>query len=93
MTHFDGELRQKYNYFLPQNNKITKVTMYYNQVEFIYGSIFHLSDGSNWEIGRFKDWMSTETVDIADNEVIVGFRAKSHFDYPAIYVEWQFITA
>ena len=33
------------------------------------------------------------TVDIADNEVIVGFKAKSAPISPAVYVEWQFITA
>ena len=37
--------------------------------------------------------IETETVDIADNEVIVGFKAKSYHDCPAAYVEWQFITA
>ncbi len=35
----------------------------------------------------------TVTVNIADNEVIVGFKAKSFPNYPANYVEWQFITA
>ena len=30
----------------------------------------------------------TVTVNIADNEVIVGFKAKSYPDCPAAYVEW-----
>ena len=40
-----------------------------------------------------RDYFETVTVNIADNEVIVGFKAKSHPSCPAIYVEWQFITA
>jgi len=53
---------------------ITKVTIYYDNC--ILGFKFHLSDGSKWEIGRAV-YYKTETVDIADNEVIVGFKAKS----------------
>ena len=85
----NGTVRQRYDYFLPQNKRITAVTIYY--VECIRGFRFHLSDGSNWDIG----WIygQTETIDIADNEVIVGFKAKSHPNCPALYVEWQFITA
>ncbi len=82
----------RYDYFLPQNKRITKVTIYYNQI--IFGFRFHLSDGSDWDIGtvRYSDY-DTQTVDIADNEVIVGFKATSHPRGPAYYVEWQFITA
>ena len=86
----DGTVRQRYDYFLPQNKRITAVIIYYEA--FITGFRFHLSDGSNWYIVDLKTWMST-TVDIADNEVIVGFKSKSHPDCPADYVEWQFITA
>ena len=88
MTLF-GEVKQRYDYFLPLNNKITKVTIYYNQI--IYGFRFHLSDGSEWDIGHIGGYM--QTVDIADNEVIVGFKSKSDPERPAWYVEWQFITA
>ena len=83
-------VKQSYDYFLPQNNMITKVTIYYDNC--ILGFRFHLSDGSKWEIGRAV-YYKTETVDIADNEVIVGFKAKSDPQCPAQYVEWQFITA
>ena len=85
-----GTVYDRYDYFLPQNNKITAVTIYY--VGTIYGFRFHLSDGSNWCIGWIY-WGETETVNIADNEVIVGFKAKSHPVCPAEYVEWQYITA
>ncbi len=81
----------RYDYFLPLNNKITKITIYYNQI--IDGFRFHLSDGSNWDIGCVGRLGETVTVDIADNEVIVGFKSKSHPASPAKYVEWQFITA
>ncbi len=91
MTYHDGRVYDRYDYFLPQNNKIIKVTVYYNQI--IYGFRFHLSDGSNWDIGWIGDHTGTVTVNIADNEVIVGFNSKSHPNCPAWYVEWQFITA
>ena len=82
-------VQQRYDYYLPQNIRITKVTIYY--LNTINGFRFHLSDGSEWDIGWIK--AQTETVDIAENEVIVGFKAKSHPNCPALYVEWQFITA
>ena len=85
-----GYLDMRYTYFLPQNNKITAVTIYYDSI--IGGFRFHLSDGSTWDIGMISHG-GTETVEIADNEVIVGFKAKSDPDLPAFYVEWQFITA
>ncbi len=53
-----------------------------------------MRDGSNWDIGWIGDYRQTETiVDIADNEVIIGFKTKSLPNCPALYVEWQFITA
>ncbi len=86
----DGKVYDRYDYFLPQNNKITAVTIYYDWV--ISGFRFHLSDGSNWCIGCVGT-PYTVTVNISDNEVIVGFKAKSDPECPAAYVEWQFITA
>ena len=74
MTYDDGTVFVRYDYFLPQNNRITKVTIYYEY--YILGFRFHLSDGSNWDIGYLRG--DTVTVDIADNEVIVGFKSKSH---------------
>ncbi len=87
---YNDEVKQRYDYFLPENKRITAVTIYYYNN--IYGFRFHLSDGSYWDIG----WIGIGekvTVDIAENEVIVGFKAKSHPRGPAYYVEWQFITA
>ncbi len=89
MTRFGGEVFKKYDYYLPHSNKITAVTIYHGYI--ILGFRFHLSDGSNWDIGMIA--AHYETVDISDNEVIVGFKAKSDPDCPALYVEWQFITA
>ncbi len=86
-----GRVRQRCDYFLPQNKKITEVTIYYNYS--IYGFRFHLSDGSNWDIGRLGSYLQTVTVDIAEHERIVGFKAKSFSNYPAEYTEFQFITA
>ena len=88
----NGEVVNRYDYFLPQNKRITAVTIYYGN--YITGFSFHLSDGSNWDIGcQFVFGLETEIVNIADNEVIVGFKAKSYPNCPAMYVEWQFITA
>ncbi len=93
-----GIVVNRYDYFLPENKRITAVTIYY--LHKICGFRFHLSDGSNWDIGRLEYFSqtvhiadNTENVNIADNEVIVGFKAKSHPHCPAYYVEWQFITA
>ncbi len=91
MTFSDGTVRKRYEYFLPQNKRITAVTIFYDNWH-ITGFRFHLSDRSNWSIGCVGDWLQTENVDIADNEVIVGFKAKSYPNCPAQYVEWQFIT-
>ena len=85
-----GRVRQRYDYFLLHSKRITAVTIYY--YDYIGGFRFHLSDGSEWDIGTVG-YHKTETVNIADNEVIVGFKAKSAPTRPACYVEWQFITA
>ncbi len=73
-----------YDYYLPQNKRITAVTIYYDWV--IGGFRFHLSDGSEWDIGCVHS-EHTVTVDIADNEVIVGFNSKSHPLCIALYTE------
>ena len=88
---WNGKMMQRYDYFLPHSKKITAVTIYYSDYS-IRGFRFHLSDGSNWDIGVVSRY-GCQTVDIAENEVIVGFKAKSHSNCPAAYVEWQFITA
>ncbi len=88
-----GTVFDRYDYYLPQNKRITAVTIYYRDC--IRGFRFHLSDGSKWRIGQVRVGLRfiTKTVDIADNEVIVGFKSNSHPDCPALYVEWQLITA
>ena len=93
MISIIGKAFDRYDYFLPQKNKITAVTIYYDWV--ISGFRFHLSDGSEWRIGQVRVGLRfiTKTVDIADNEVIVGFQSNSHPDCQALYVEWQLITA
>ncbi len=66
----NGYLDITYTYRLPQNTRITAVTIYYDDI--ILGFRFHLSDGSDWGIGVISHG-GHETVEIADNEVIVGF--------------------
>ncbi len=87
---YNGIVLKSYDYYLPQNKRITAVTILYGNT--ILGFRFHLSDGSTWCIGRINGSYK-QTVDIADNEVIVGFKAKSLPNCPALYVKWQFITA
>ncbi len=87
----NGRVYDRYDYFLPQNKKITAVTIHYD-LSNIHGFRFHLSDGSDWDIGNTLSYSVKVTVDIAEHERIVGFKAKSHPDCPARYVEWQFIT-
>ena len=62
--------------------------MYYDKI--IYAFIFHFIDGSDWCIGSVVGYDDEPemTVNIADNEVIVGFKATSHPICPAYYVEW-----
>ena len=86
----NGRDRQRYDYFLPEKNKITKVTIHY--LDFIEGFRFHLDDGSNWTIGQVDGNQRIKTVEIANKEVIVGFKAKSYPWNPACYTQWQFIT-
>ncbi len=47
---WNGYVHDRYDYFLPKNKRITKVTIYYNY-NIIQSFRFHLSDGSNWDIG------------------------------------------
>ena len=54
MIDWNGEVRQRYDYFLPENKRITAVTIYYDQFT-ITGLRFHLSDGSEWYIGTVGD--------------------------------------
>ena len=42
----------------------------------IQGFRFHLSDGSEWDIGWIRYGWHSETVNIAEHEKIVGFKAK-----------------
>ncbi len=86
----DGTVRQRYDYLLPKNKRITAVTIYYLGI--ICGFRFHLSDGSDWCIGCVYVYDQTGTVYIAENEVIVGFKSKSDPDCPTCYTEFQFLT-
>ena len=87
----DGDVYDRYDYRLPQEKRITAVTIYYSDI--IAGFRFHFCDGSEWDIGHLEGQRQTVTIEIADNEVIVGFKSKSDPICPAHYVEWQFITA
>ncbi len=81
MIWSNGVVNDRYDYFLPQNKRITAVTIYYDLC--ILGFRFHLSDGSTWDIGMISGYYKTVTVEIAENEVIVGFKSKSRPECPA----------
>ena len=77
---------------MPPNNKIKKVIIYRDV--YICGFSFYFGFRSEWKIGKTAIGQTVkETIDISDNEVIVGFKAKSSPECPAAYTEWQFITA
>ncbi len=84
----DGDVYDRYDYRLPQEKRITAVTIYYDEI--INGFCFQFSDGSNWCIGDVGGYYKpvTVTIDIADNEVIVGFKSKSDPECPAWYTEF-----
>ena len=42
---YNGRVHDRYDYFLPQNKRITAVSTYHHNI--IEGFRFHLSDGSN----------------------------------------------
>ena len=84
---YKGEENERYDHLLPLNEKVTKVTIYYYYK--ILGFRFWLSAGSIWDIGRVgSGYMKTQTIDIDENEVIVGFKAKSDSNILAEYTEW-----
>ncbi len=57
-------------------NKIRRVTIYDNAC-WIGGFSFFDKDGALlWEIGYLQPWFDKETVELAENEVIVGVVAK-----------------
>ena len=43
-----------------------------------------------WEIGLIDSWMDMQTVQIAENEVIVGVKAKLLDGCQSIYTDFQF---
>ncbi len=51
----NGRVLNRYDYYLPQNKRITAVTIYYH--DSINGFRFHLSDGSIWRIGLVHGYM------------------------------------
>ena len=69
--------KKKYDYLLPENKKITKVTTYYEEV--IMGFKFEFENGTYWDVG-FVDHYDRETIQLGEKEVIVGFCAKSDRD-------------
>ncbi len=59
-------------------NKIRSVNIHYND-HTIRGFSFFDKDGALlWEIGNTYSWPGKETVVLAENEVIIGVKAKLH---------------
>ena len=71
-------------------NKIRSVTVHY--CYYILGFSFFDKDGALlWEIGYTDDpELPKETVEIAENERIIGVKAKLYPDWQSIYTDWQF---
>ncbi len=88
------------------HNKIRSVTIYYEsrdhyttvfsevihfRDEDIRGFSFFDKDGALlWKIGNTDDWLVNETVEIAENERIIGVKAKLRLSWQSVYTDFQF---
>ncbi len=92
----DEDWPTKYTHMMPADahNKIRSVTIHYEY--YIEGSIWGFSffdkDGALlWKIGNTTDYLSMkETVEIAENERIIGVKAKLYLGWQSLYTDWQF---
>ncbi len=74
-------------------HKIRSVTIHHF-FAYIYGFSFFDKDGAILlEIGSTESCWSDETVDIAENEVIVGVVAKLYSDRKPVFSDFQFKIA
>ncbi len=88
----DEEWPTKYTHMMPADahNKIRSVTIHYTCN--IRGFSFFDKDGALlWEHGYTTGkGLKKETVEIAENERIIGVKAKVHPEYKTLYSDWQF---
>jgi hypothetical protein len=90
----DRQWPTKYTHMMPADarNKIRSVNIHYNHYYcHILGFEFFDKDGALlWEIGWTDADHDVETVEIAENERIIGVKAKLHPDWQTAYTDWQF---
>ncbi len=89
-TQRDGD-RKYYDHMIPADviNRIRSITIHY--LNTIGGFCFFDKDGALlWKIGGFESCMDKETVEIAENERIIGVKAKLWGGFQSIYSDWQF---
>ncbi len=85
-TQRDEDDPTDYTHMIPKYalNKIGSVTIHYNRC--ICGFSFFDKDGALlWKIGNTGSWLSLETMEIAENEVIVGVVAKLLSGWQSVY--------
>jgi hypothetical protein len=91
----DEKYPTEYTFMMPADahNKIRSVTIYYRPKESIGGFSFFDKDGALlWKHGftYVGSGFSKETVEIAENERIIGVKAKLFSGWQSIYSDWQF---
>ncbi len=70
-------------------NKIRSVTIHYEY--YIMGFSFFDKDGALlWKHGKTWSHYESETVEISENERIIGVKAKLDPRYQSIYTDFQF---
>ena len=72
--------------------KMRSVDIHYNCGDYyIRGFSFFDKDGALlWKIGDTWSELKKETVEIAENERIIGVKAKLWDSYQSAYTDWQF---
>ena len=77
-------------------NKIRSVTIHYDDyTHTIIGFSFFDKDGALlWKIGiTTGNWLNDETVALAENEVIIGVKAKLYGNAQSLYTNFKFQIA
>ncbi len=91
----DENAQTNHTHMIPVSalHKIRRVTIHY--LNCISGFSFFDKDGAwIWEVGCIEYWGGMETVELAENEVIAGVKAKLHPDYPqSVYTDFSFLIA
>ncbi len=93
-TQIDRSFPTKYTHMMPQElpSRIRRVTIHYRG--FIRGFSFFDKDGVIiWKHGDTWPDLSVETVMLAENEVIMGVKAKLYDECQSIYTDFQFQIA